>query len=103
MFSIKSGDFLNKPLSFDFNTAKRICLFFIFLTFRDLRMSNEPNILPHPLFGKSRTVRRKKINGECHVGQKRTHHMVHVPSHVVWANWCIVGPTTANYGLMEPS
>jgi hypothetical protein len=27
MFSIDSGDFLNDPLSFDFNTVKQICLF----------------------------------------------------------------------------
>jgi hypothetical protein len=36
MFSIDSRDFINDPLSFGFDTEKQICLFCMFVTFRDL-------------------------------------------------------------------
>jgi hypothetical protein len=36
MFSIDFGDFLNNPILFGFNTTEHICLFCMFLTFKDL-------------------------------------------------------------------
>jgi hypothetical protein len=48
MFAIDFGDFLNNPLSFNFNTAKQICLF---LTSRDLlNVKPNPKILPPHFF-----------------------------------------------------
>jgi hypothetical protein len=51
MFSLDSGDFLNGPLSFDFNTTKHIFLFLHIFDFQGpFRRQTDPNFLPHHFF-----------------------------------------------------
>jgi hypothetical protein len=106
MFSIESVDFLNNLLSFDFNTAKQICLSLHVFDFqKPSEHQTEQIFLPHHFFKNKRLW--EEVNGECHEEQKRTHHEDHLPKNLTKKTTsprgtCSHGPRRQDLAASDP-
>jgi hypothetical protein len=95
--STNSGDFLNDPLSFVFNTSKQIFLFLHVFTFRDLLDVKQTQYFCQVIFLGNWRPWEEEVNKGRKKVEKRAHHVSHNRGHVVGSISGLVHPFNANF------